>query len=269
MNRYTKVFEKLKGDSQIAFVPFWMIGDPNLAESKEVIMNLAKTADILELGIPFSDPLADGPVIQEAVNRALTAGSTTQKCLDIVKDVRDEYPHKPIGLLVYFNLIISYGVEEFFAECARIGVDSVLIPELPVEEASSKIGSDKSLFELSKEYGVHLIFLLSSNTPKDRREQIYKVSSGFIYAVSTPTVTGSDVDIQRDTAGFIKLLKQETDIPICVGFGVSTKDDVQALANIGADGAIIGSELIRRYQKGGLDPVLKLCKKCHCTSTVG
>ena len=137
MSKYKQTFSALKNKDKIAFIPFWMIGDPTPEKSEEIIEILAKNSDVLELGIPFSDPLADGPTIQASVNRSLKAGTTTEKCFEIIKNIRKKFPEKPIGLLVYFNLILSFSgggdfkknIQKFFKDAQKSGVDSVLIPE--------------------------------------------------------------------------------------------------------------------------------------------
>lgn len=271
MNPYQETFAQLKKENKIAFIPFWMIGDPDLKKSEEIIEILAKNSDILELGIPFSDPLADGPTIQASVNRALASGATTQKCLDVIKNIRKKFPEKPIGLLVYFNLILSFSssslikgnregfvlednIKNFFRTASNSGVDSVLIPEIPVEE----IGIVE---RAAKDNNIDLIFLVSTNTPDDRVEKIIKKSGGFIYAVATPGITGAKTDIAPETLEMITRLKSKTDLPICVGFGVSSPKHIQLLKQNGADGAIIGSKLFEF--RDDLGKLKKFCYSCQ------
>ena len=261
-NKYKKTFDKLKEESRIAFVPFWMIGDPTIEKSTEIIKKLAENSDILELGLPFSDPLADGPVIQESVNNALKSGSTTAKCFDVLREVRNDWPNKPIGLLVYFNLIISYGIEPFLKKCRELEIDSILIPELPVEEIESKIDESDSVKKLASKYKIDLIFLVSSNTPENRRKNIFKNAGGFIYTVSKPTITGASSVMKNSTLQMVQNLKKETNIPICVGFGISSPEHIKQLAISGADGAIIGSKLIKIFRESGLEAVTDFCKDC-------
>ncbi len=255
MNRYQQTFERLKKEDKIAFIPFWMLGDPTPEASLETIKTIAQHADILELGLPFSDPLADGPTIQAAVNRSLEAGTNTAKCLEIITQIRAAFPNKPIGLLVYLNLVLQYGINQFFTDCKKAGVDSVLIPELPVEEINL-------VKEAAAKNQIELVFLLSTNTPNNRREKIYQHSGGFIYTVSKPSITGAKTDLSNETLKLVGELKTQTDLPICVGFGISTPQHVQALKSAGADGAIIGSELINVYQQDGLEALNKLCADC-------
>ncbi|MDH3324491.1 MAG: tryptophan synthase subunit alpha [Candidatus Peregrinibacteria bacterium] len=261
MSRYENTFAGLKKEGRIGFVPFWMIGDPDIERSFEVISRIAKHADVLELGIPFSDPLADGPTIQASVNRALETGATTDKCLGVVKRLRAEFPEKPIGLLVYFNLILNFNghegdesIKAFFETAKDSGVDSVLIPELPVEEVAL-------LEDVASETEIDLIFLVSTNTSADRVEQILKKSNGFLYAISTPSITGAKTDISSKTLEMVKNLKSQTDLPICVGFGISSPEHIANLKSAGADGAIIGSKLFEF--RDDLEALERFCEKCR------
>ncbi len=260
MNRYNNTFQTLKTEDRIAFIPFWMIGDPTLNDSLNIIKSLGESADILELGMPFSDPLADGPTIQAAVNRSLDSGTNTQKCFEIIKSVREEFPDKPIGLLVYLNLILQFGIDKFFLSCQNTGVDSVLIPELPVEEID--------LVKISaKKHEIDLVFLLSTNTPQERREKIFQHSGGFIYTVSKPSITGAKSELSSETLELVSSIKSTTSIPCCVGFGISSFEHIKKLKNAGADGAIIGSELINIYQEKGAEALDNFCKECQESTT--
>ena len=253
MNYYEKTFDRLKKSGEIAFIPFWMIGDPDIKQSEKIIEILAKKADILELGIPFSDPLADGPTIQASVNRALEAGTTTKQCLGVVKNLRQKFPEKPIGLLVYFNLILSFGIADFFKEASKSGVNSVLIPEVPIEEVV--------LIESpAKEHNIELIFLVSTNTPEDRVDKIIEKAGGFIYAVSTPSITGAKADISETTMRMVQRLKSKTELPIVVGFGISSPEHIKELKENKADGAIIGSKLFTF--RDDLEALESFCQAC-------
>jgi len=255
MNRYHHTFAQLKKEERIAFIPFWMLGDPNPEASLAAVKTMAHHADILELGLPFSDPLADGPTIQAAVNRSLEAGTNTHKCLKQIAEIRTAFPDKPIGLLVYLNLVLQYGINQFFKDCKKAGVDSVLIPELPVEEIAI-------VKTAAADNEIDLVFLLSTNTPQTRREQIYQHSGGFVYTVSKPSITGAKSDLTDDTLKLVTELKSQTQLPLCVGFGISTPAHIQALKDAGADGAIIGSELINIYQNDGLAALNSFCETC-------
>lgn len=253
MNRYQETFIELKKQNKMAFIPFWMIGDPTIEESQKIIETIGENGDILELGIPFSDPLADGKILQASANRAIENGATVQKCLKVVSTIREKFPKKPIGLLVYLNLILQFGIEEFFANCQVSGVDSVLIPELPIEEI-------KLVEAVSQKYKIDLIFLVSTNTPKDRVKLILEKSGGFLYAISTPGITGTKSSIALKTLEMVQSLKKQTDLPICVGFGISSPEHLQILKENNADGGIIGSKLFEFSDD--LDAMKTFCESC-------
>lgn len=259
MNRYETTFQRCRKEGRAAYIPFWMLGDPDIEASLGHIRTIAESADILELGMPFSDPLADGPTIQASVNRALASGANTESCFATIEKVRQQFPDTPIGLLVYLNLIIAYGIDEFFARCKAVGVDSVLAPELPVEEVDL-------LAAAAQQSGIDLVFLVSTNTPENRLDKIFAASGGFIYAVSTPSITGAKTDVSDDTLEMITRLKSRTDIPICVGFGVSTPDQVQLLAKHNADGVIIGSRLFEYLDD--LPNLTAFCEACRKASSI-
>ena len=270
-DRYQSTFAQLKEKNKSAFIPFWMIGDPSTEKSFEVIDTIAAHADILELGMPFSDPLADGPTIQASVTRALAAGTNTEKCFEVIAKVRNKYPEKPIGLLVYFNLAIQYGLDAFFRKCAAVGVDSVILPELPIESITMTdptsspqgegLGVGVSIIEIAQKHKIHLTFLVSTNTPDDRLAAISEHASGFLYAISKPSITGAKSDLAPETTQMVQELKQKTDIPIVVGFGISEPSHVQALTKVGTDGIIIASKL---YEfQDNLEKMSEFCKNCQ------
>ncbi|MCK5460638.1 tryptophan synthase subunit alpha [Candidatus Gracilibacteria bacterium] len=255
MNRYQKTFSELKAKGEMGFMPFWMLGDPDLKSSQKIVEMLAQHADLLELGIPFSDPLADGKTIQASADRAIKRGATVGKCLDIVGNLRVKFPEKPIGLLVYLNLILQFGIDDFFVECKKQGVDSVLIPELPEGEVSLVENSAKG-------HEIDLIFLVSTNTPKERVTSILEKAGGFLYAISTPGITGAKEKIATKTLEMIKDLKTQTEIPVCVGFGISSPKHLALLKENGADGGIIGSKLFEfRNDINAMEKFCKACKK--------
>jgi len=223
-------------------------------------------ADILELGMPFSDPLADGPVIQDSVNRALDSQTTLDQCFDIISKLRKEDAEIPIGVLVYFNLILSFGVDAFFKKAKEVGIDSILIPEIPVEELNFKLGGDAggvTIEEMAQKYNISLVFLVSTNTPANRLENVIKHSEGgFIYAVSTTTITGVKAEISPETFKMVSKIKSQTDIPVAVGFGVSTPEHIKFLKEHNVDGAIMGSKLIKLYQEDGREALEVFLKQC-------
>jgi len=260
--RYHETFAKLRSEDRLAFVPFWMCGDPTPQKSLEIIEKIAEFADILELGIGFSDPLADGRAIQDSSARAISSGATTQKSLEIIEKIRKKFPKKPIGCLVYLNLILNFGngknpqknIENFFKIAKKSGVDSVLVPEIPVEEVSL-------VEKPARENEIDLIFLVSTNTPQNRLEKILEKSSGFLYAISTPSTTGTRSTIAVETLEMIEKLKKKTDLPIVVGFGISSPNHLEILKKSGASGGIIGSKLLEF--RGDLHELASFCKKCQ------
>ncbi len=264
-NRYKKTFENLKKENKIAFAPFWILNYPTEKKSLEIIEKLAENSDILELGIPFSDPAADGPIIESADKLALKKGSTVKKSFNVIEKIRKKFPQKPIGLLVYFNLILAYGVEDFFKKCNSVGVDSVLVPEVSIDEIDRNIEGIKnnSLKYFTEKYNVNLVFIVSTNTSEERRKKIYEFSKSFLYVVSSPSVTGLKSSLNNKTDKIIKKIKKETEIPIAIGFGISKIEDIKRLKKENADGAIIGSEFFRIYEKKGVDGIEEFSKKCY------
>ncbi len=235
MKTYKQLFSELK---RPAVIPFFVIGDPDFDTSLAIVKTAIDSgADILELGIPFSDPIADGPTIQKADVRALAAGMTVEKALDFIKQVK-QYKDIPIGLLMYYNLIYHYGTEKFFTDFQNAGVNSILIADLSIDDADEIIGPAKIA-------GLDTVFMASPNTTPERMKKIASKTTGFIYAVSLLGVTGSRTKLSDMVFELIKQLKQYTSVPVCVGFGISTAEHAAAVANAGADGIIIGSRLVQ------------------------
>lgn len=235
MGKYQDLFKRL---NRTALIPFFVIGDP----TEEVSLELVKTAidagaDVLELGIPFSDPVADGPTIQKADIRAMEAGMTPRKAIDFIKKVTD-YKPLPIGLLVYYNLIYQYGVETFFTDFKAAGGTSVLIADLTVDDADE-------IAPAAKAAGLETVFMVTPNTTEDRIEKIADQTTGFIYTVSLMGITGARSGLSDQVKPLIARLKKHTDKPICVGFGISTPEHAKEVASAGADGVIIGSRIVR------------------------
>lgn len=225
------------------FVPFVVLGDPNPKESIKIIEKLiASGADALELGFPYSDPAADGTVIQAADVRALKAGTTVDDCFAIIKNVQNlnsKFQKKcPVGLLVYYNLVFKRGIDRFFRDCKASGVDSVLIADLPLEHANEVTGA-------AKKHGIALVFIVSELTTPERLKEINKIAEGYLYVVSHLGVTGmTNLSMQQSTAKLIKKLRKGTRLPLFVGFGISSKDQVRAVAKAEADGVIVGSRIV-------------------------
>lgn len=235
MGIYQDLFTEL---NRAALIPFFVIGDPN----EEISFELVKTAidagaDVLELGIPFSDPVADGPTIQKADIRAMKAGMTPQKALGFVKRITDYQPI-PIGLLVYYNLIYQYGIERFFSDFKQAGGTSVLIADLSIDDADE-------IAPAAEAAGLETVFMVTPNTSDQRIQKIAEHTTGFIYTVSLLGTTGQRSGLSDLVKPLITRLQSLTEKPICVGFGISTAEHARDIARAGADGIIIGSRIIK------------------------
>jgi tryptophan synthase alpha chain len=234
-----------------AVMPYYPIGYPDYSTSLDIIEGIcASGADIIELGVPFSDPLADGPTIQAATQVALANGITLQYCLDGVSALRARGIQTPIVLMSYFNPILRYGVKEFTAAASEAKADGAIIPDLPPDEAGSLIHS-------ANEVGFSTIFLLTPNSTPDRIELVTRLAKGFIYLVSVTGITGARAQLSPDLENFIRAVREKTDLPLAVGFGISTPEQV-SVVGVHADGVIIGSALIDRVNdsiRTGADPV--------------
>jgi len=235
------------------FVPFLVVGDPSYEGSLQVVKAYIEGgATMLELGFPFSDPVADGPVIQAADARALEAGMNTDRAFEFIEEVRG-FTEMPINLLLYFNLVFVYGMERFFARAKAVGVTSVLIADLPVDSLRGLEALD-----LAKKYGIQMVFMVSEFTSPDRLKAIIKAEPYFLYLVSQPGVTGVRRDLGDSVGEVVVRLKTETEIPVLVGFGVSERAHVDAVKEMGADGVIVGSALVRLIGEGDVDKIGEL-----------
>ncbi|MDO4616277.1 MAG: tryptophan synthase subunit alpha [Lachnospiraceae bacterium] len=219
-----------------AFIPFITCGDPDLETTKEAVKAMvANGADLVELGIPFSDPTAEGPVIQGANLRALKGGVTTDKVFDMVRELRKDVT-VPMVFMTYANVVYSYGAEKFISTCKEIGIDGLILPDIPYEE--------KEEFQaLCTEYDVNLISMIAP-TSENRIAMIAKEAEGFIYLVSSLGVTGVRTEIKTDLASITKVIRQYTDVPVAIGFGISTPEQAAKMAAV-SDGAIVGSAIIK------------------------
>ncbi len=234
MKTYKQVFSEL---DRTALIPFFVVGDPDFDTSLSIIKTAIDAgADILELGIPFSDPIADGPTIQKADIRAMRSGMTVQKALELIRKVKD-YKDVPIGLLMYYNLIYQYGVEKFFVDCHQAGVNSVLVADMSIDDADETV-------PVAGSAGLDTVFIVTPNTAPERMKLIASKTTGFIYAVSLLGVTGSRNELSGMVEELISRLKKLTDVPVCVGFGISKAEHAAAIAQAGADGVIIGSKIV-------------------------
>lgn len=235
MKTYKEVFTKL---NRPALIPFFVIGDPDFDLSLEIVKAaIDGGADILELGIAFSDPIADGPTIQKADIRALNAGMTVEKAKEFIAKVK-AYKDIPIGLLMYYNLIFQYGTEKFFADFAKAGTNSVLIADLSIDDVDE-------IYTPARNAGLDTVFMVTPNTETERAKKIAEKCTGFIYTVSLLGVTGGRDTLSDMIKPLISRLKSITDVPVCVGFGVSKPEHAIELAKAGADGVIIGSRIVK------------------------
>ena len=232
-----------------AFIPFITAGDPDIETTAAVVRAAVRAgADLVELGIPFSDPTAEGPVIQEANLRALTGGVTTDQIFDLVRDLRRDVT-VPMVFMTYANVVFSYGTERFIRTCSETGIDGIILPDVPFEE--------KDDFDpVCRKYGVDLISLIAP-TSEDRIAMIAKEASGFIYIVSSLGVTGVRSEIRTDIGAMTELVRANTDIPCAVGFGISTPEQAAKMAAL-SDGAIVGSAIVKIIAKYGRDAAPKV-----------
>lgn len=241
MSRMKEAFAQGK-----AFIPFITGGDPDLDTTKKLLIAMeAAGADLIEIGLPFSDPVAEGIVIQEANERALRAGCTTDKLFDMVKEAR-ETVKVPMVFLTYVNPVFTYGKVKFMERCVECGIDGLIIPDLPYEEKDEFSG-------VCEEYGVDLISLIAP-TSRERILTIAGDAKGFLYIVSSLGVTGVRSDIDTDIAGMVAMVREATDIPCAVGFGISTPLQAKNMAAV-SDGAIVGSAIVRIVAEKGRDSV--------------
>ena len=232
-------FEQLKREGRMALMPFLMAGDPDLSVTAEVLLSLqAAGADMVELGMPYSDPLADGPVIQAAAARALAAGTTPNKVLVMLASLRGQLSI-PVILFTYSNPLLNVGMERFCELAAAAGASGLVVPDLPLEEA-------ERLSPIAERVGLDLVLLVAPTTPRERMGRIAQSSRGFTYLVSVTGVTGERSTMENRVEGLVQALKQTSPVPVAVGFGISGVDQVRQVRSWGADGAIVGSALVKR-----------------------
>ena len=237
MSNIKKAFQNGK-----AFIPFITCGDPDLETTAKAVREAVENgADLIELGIPFSDPTAEGPVIQGANIRALKGGINTDKIFDFVSELRKEIS-VPMVFMTYANVVFSYGAEKFISTCAEIGIDGLILPDIPFEEK-------EEFLPICHKYHVDLISLIAP-TSADRIGMIAKEAEGFIYLVSSMGVTGVRNELKTDLASIVKIIRKNTDIPCAIGFGISTPEQAQKMSSI-SDGVIVGSAIVRMLEKYG------------------
>ncbi len=228
---------------QKAFVAFLTAGDPTIEKSEEYIGRLIEGgADVIEIGIPFSDPIAEGPVIQAANIRSLRAGCDLNKIFTLTENVRKKYPDTAIVFLTYLNPVFKYGADEFFKKCAEIGTDGIIVPDMPFEEKNE-------IAAPAKKYGIEIISLIAP-TSEDRIKQIAESAEGYIYIVSSMGVTGMRSEIKTDIGSIVEAVRKYSDRPAAVGFGINKPEQAQKFSAL-ADGVIVGSAIVKMIEQYG------------------
>jgi len=242
MSKIARIFKELRAKGKKAFIPYIMAGDPTLNDTKRFIRELSDAgADIIELGVPFTDPLADGPTIQRAGERALKQGVTLRKVLALIEEIRQD-SKIPLILMTYYNPVFKYGIEAFVKEAVRVGVNGIIIPDLIPDEADE-------LRSFTKKYKLDTIFLLAPTSTEERIKKAVKATTAFIYYVSITGITGAKLSMDTSMKDTLSLIKTITRKPVAVGFGVSTPEEASAVAAL-ADGVIVGSAIVRLISEG-------------------
>ena len=243
MSRITDTFNQLKKENRKAFIPYIMAGDPTLMATKKFVIELESAgADIIELGVPFSDPLADGPTIQRAAERSLQHGTTLRKVIALAKEIR-RHSEIPLILMTYYNPVFKFGIEQFIKKAVRAGIDGVIIPDLIPDEADDFI-------RIARKYKLDTIFLLAPTSTQERIHKVVRASTGFIYYVSITGITGSKLSMESAMKNTLNSIKTVTKKPVAIGFGISNPEEASSTAKL-ADGIIVGSAIVKLISKGG------------------
>ena len=243
MSRYEAMFRRL--GNQGAFGGFLMLGDPDMETSGALLDAMVEGgADMVEVGIPFSDPIADGPTIQAAADRALAAGATPAACFEVLKAFRERHPDVPVGVLTYANLVLARGRDSFYRACADAGVDSVLVADAPVFEAGP-------FAEAARAHGIDPVLIAAPNTPPETLRQIGIIGQGYTYCVARAGVTGAETEMQLNHESLLGQLREHGAPPPVLGFGISKPDHVRAALDAGAAGVISGSAIVRLIERDG------------------
>lgn len=262
MDRYQSLFQRLAEKNQGAFVPFVTIGDPNPEQSLSVMKALVEAgADALELGIPFSDPLADGPTIQGANIRALNAGTTPDICFDLIRQIRQQYPDLPIGLLMYANLVYSRGIDHFYERCQNAGVDSVLIADVPTNESQDFVAA-------AEKHGIKPIFIAPPTASDDTLKAVAGLGGSYTYLLSRAGVTGAETKANMPVHELLERLNNFNAPPALLGFGISEPDQVKQAISAGAAGAISGSAVVKIIEKNLASPTQMITEMKHFISAM-
>jgi len=241
MNRIDNVFNKLQKENKKALIPYVCCGYPSLEFTEKLVVKLAQSgADLIELGVPYSDPVADGPTIQRAAARALEEGVTLEQIFSLASRLREK-TEIPLIVMTYFNTVYAQGVEEFIKKAAASGIDGLIIPDLPLEEAAE-------LKNMADQYGLNLILLIAPTGTPERIEKIGKASRGFLYCISVTGVTGARANVLGNLGEFLSNVRKSTRLPLAVGFGISSHETARQAASQ-ADGVIVGSALIEKVEE--------------------
>ena len=247
MNRIENALSTLQDKKEKAFITYITAGLPDYGKTKEIIKAQEKAGtDIIELGIPFSDPVADGPVIQAASYEAIQGGAKLEKTFALMKEMRDEGVEIPIVFMMYYNTVLHYGLEKFVKECGSCGVDGLIIPDLPLEE-------QEEIKEFLDREDKTILIELVSPVSKDRIPKILENARGFVYCVSSMGVTGQEASFHREVMNYLADVKKQSKIPVMMGFGIRTAEDVRPMKDI-IDGAIVGSHFITLMREHNFDP---------------
>lgn len=255
MSRIDETFKTLRKKGKGALIGYLTLGDPDAATSADLLACLSENADILEMGIPFSDPVADGPTIQAAMERALKNGMNTDKAFSIAADVRSRGVDNPLIFMTYYNIVLQYGVERFIKRCVETDVDGILVTDLPLEEADDFLRN-------CDEHGIASIFLVAPTTSDKRMKSINDNARGFVYLVSLLGVTGAREKLQGTALDLVKRTSSRINkVPLVVGFGISKKDHVMLIMEAGAEGVVVGSAFVKLVSEHGVkacDEIRKL-----------
>ena len=247
MNRIENALSTLQDKKEKAFITYITAGLPDYGKTKEIIKAQEKAGtDTIELGIPFSDPVADGPVIQAASYEAIQGGANLEKTFALMKEMRDEGVEIPIVFMMYYNTVLHYGLEKFVKECGSCGVDGLIIPDLPLEE-------QEEIKEFLDREDKTILIELVSPVSKDRIPKILENARGFVYCVSSMGVTGQEASFHREVMNYLADVKKQSKIPVMMGFGIRTAEDVRPMKDI-IDGAIVGSHFITLMREHNFDP---------------
>jgi tryptophan synthase alpha chain len=253
MTSVSSCFQTLRARQQCALIPFLTAGDPNLETTAAALQALDRAgADIIELGVPYSDPLADGPTIQAAATRALQNGVKLKDVLELVEKVSPTI-QAPIVLFTYYNPILNMGVEAFLERIKKAGVQGLVVPDLPLEESAT-------LLEPASRIGIEVILLVAPTSPADRQKAIAHSSQGFVYLVSVTGVTGMRQGMGSNIGEMIAELRTVTDKPIAVGFGISDPTQAKQVKDLGADGVIVGSAMVKKLAEEGVESLENFCR---------